>query len=129
MGTREVHIDPDNPFLTYSRKCNLDRIVVQGVLEFVPVGETVVALNNWRRYLKLGGEFVLIFPDFIRAAFLYKRNTLSYEALVEIVNHENLLDRERIENMLTIRYSEVNEVSYLEGVSKKVFETILIAKK
>ena len=113
------------------KKCSVHEVYVQGVLENIPPEQLIQAITEWRRVLELGGRLVIIFPDVIKAAFLYKRNVITFEDLqLAVLGYRSALAMEKIENLLIMRFSNVYETHMLKELkSKKLWETILIAEK
>lgn len=114
------------------KKCSISEVYVKDVLEKLPYNLIIPAIAEWRRVLIVGGRLVIVFPDVIKAAFLYKRNAMTFEQLQDalIGGYRTALAMEKIENLLLMRFSMVNEVHYLPQLrQKKIWQTILIAEK
>ncbi|HDK42240.1 MAG TPA: methyltransferase domain-containing protein [Candidatus Moranbacteria bacterium] len=114
------------------KSCSIDEIWIEKTLEYIPQEKIPEVLNEWKRVIKVGGFFTVIFPDIVKAVFLYKRHAISFEQLQVIMlnRYKTALTLDKIESLLIMRYGEVQEIFNHKKLKRKnVWQTILIAQK
>lgn len=126
-----AHIFPEGSLKIKQKKCSVSEVISDRVVDNLTEKEVILGIKEWRRILSVGGRFIIIFSDIVKAVFLYKRGVISHSKLVEILNSQKSAScLERIENLLLIRYSNVYEIHGSPFIkNKKIWETILVAEK
>ena len=141
MDTKRLFVGVDAPegWLTISphdhrqrlpfKNCSLDEVYVDHQLEKYTPDQIVEMLTEWRRVIRLGGQFTIAFTDIVRAVFLYQRSVISSEELDKVLECSNAaLSKERLENLLIMRYSKVLETHQTLN-EKQLWTTVLTARK
>jgi predicted SAM-dependent methyltransferase len=131
-GWKHVQFNLDDKTLSIPcKKCTADEVMVDGVLEYLPINYLVTAINELRRPIAVGGKLIVIFPDVIKASLLYQRGTISFEDLqLALSGWKIALTRTKIENLLLMRFDRITEIFNHKNVKgKKLWFTILIAEK
>lgn len=125
-----IHIDKlDSSKLKY-KNCCVEEVYADRVLEFLSPEDTVKYINEWKRVLRVGGKFTIVFADFVKSAFLYQRNVITIESFQEalIGEYQTALCKERVENLLVMRYEKVYE-GFKSLKKRPIWTSILIAEK
>lgn len=111
------------------KNCSVDEVYVDHSLELYSPEQIVEMLTEWRRVIRLGGTFTIAFTDVVRAIFLYQRSVISSEELDSAILPSHVaLSKQRMENLLVMRYSTVQEI-HKPLTDKKLWTTILSAQK
>lgn len=111
------------------KNCSIDEVYVDHQLENYSPDQLVETLTEWRRVICVGGKFTIAFTDIVRAVFLYQRSSISSAALDSAMQaSRSALSKQRIENLLVMRYSKVYEV-HQPLKEKQLWTTILSAQK
>lgn len=126
-----VHVEKEDALSLPNKKCSVQEIFVDRVLEDIPEEKVIPAIQEWRRVLEVGGRFTIVFSDVVKAVFLYQRRVISHEQLHEILAYQRSSPcLNWIEGLLIMRYADVYEAQLHNLLKeKKIWETILIAQK
>ena len=114
------------------KNCAIDEVIVENVLEFIPADKITDAIVEWRRVIKVGGKFFIVYPDVVRASLFYQKNVLSFKQLQEFfkLKYRTFLTFNKVESLLLLRYPYVNE-EFLFPINKKkkLWNIVLSATK
>lgn len=113
------------------KKCSIDEVYVENVLEHLSIDDLLPSLIEWRRVLKVGGKFTIVFEDVVKAAFLYQRDAINFEQLQKALSHKKCpLCLKQLEDFLIMRYPKVYEIHFFNNLKRKrLWDTILVAEK
>lgn len=113
------------------KNCCVEDVIVDRVLEYIPPEKLAEAIVEWRRVLCIGGRFVLLYTDCVNAAILYQRNVLTFEQLQLVFrkSYKTVLTKNKIENLLILRYPNVHEETVYPFQEKKLWQRIFVALK
>lgn len=114
------------------KNCSIEEVIIENVLEFIPPDQLTEALNEWRRVIALGGRFLLLYADVVRAAFLYQRKAISFDQLQEAMRPEyrTALCYDKLDSLLVLRYPEIHEqFQFPFNKKKKLWHIVLSATK
>ncbi len=114
------------------KNCAIGEVIIENVLEYIPPEQMTEAINEWRRVIALGGRFLILYADVVRAAFLYQRKAISFDQLQEAMRPEyrTALCYDKLESLLVLRYPEIHEeFGFPFNKKKKLWNIVLSATK